>query len=355
MHRKVRFGIIGCGGIAKNNHIPGLQAIGDKAEITALCDVNLDAAKKVGEGIPGAAVYDSVEKMLAGTGLDAVCVSTPNKYHAEPTILALQKGLHVLCEKPMATTGAEAKRMVEAAKKANKVLQIGLQLRFGGPASFMRDYVKSGEMGEIYYARAWALRRRGVPNWGVFIDKGEQGGGALIDIGVHILDLTLHLMGYPKPVSASALTFSHLGTNPDLYNHYGPYDRERFTVEDMAVALVRFEDNRAISLESSFMANLEGNPYQTQLFGTGSGAIVSPFAEPNIQIFTERNQMLFNQAPANVSKPAMNVEQMKAFLARIEGKETPAATMKDGYTLASIIDAIYKSADTGKEEPVLGL
>ncbi len=152
--------------------------------------------------------------------------------------------------------------MVRAARKSGLILQVGMNNRFTGPAQFMKQYIDDGNLGDVYYARAQALRRRGVPGWGVFIDKEKQGGGPLIDIGVHILDLTLHFMGFPKPVSASGMTWNHLGTNPALFNNWGDYDRAKFTVEDFAVGLIRFDNGAVVVLESSFMGNLEGDPFQ---------------------------------------------------------------------------------------------
>jgi len=218
----------------------------------------------------------------------------------------------------------------------------------------MKDYIQTGAMGDIYYARAQALRRRGVPAWGVFIDKEKQGGGPLIDIGVHILDMTLHLMGYPKPVSASGKTWDMLGKNPELYNFWGSYDREKFTVEDFAVGLIKFDNGAVVVLESSFMSNLEGDPFQSQLFGTKAGAIVKPYGgEDAIKIYTEANQQLFNLTPANVPHvESAHTAEIQAFVDAILNDKPSPVPGENGLILNAIFDALYKSSETGKEESV---
>ena len=243
--------------------------------------------------------------------------------------------------------------MCRAAKAAGKILQVGLQFRFSGTARFMRSYIDAGHMGHIYYARAQALRRRGVPGWGVFIDKEKQGGGPLIDIGVHVLDLTLFLMGYPKPVSATGKTWNDLGANPKLFNAFGDYDRSKFTVEDFAVGMIKFEDDSAIVLESSFMGNLEDGPIQTQLFGTKSGAIVKGSGDDPIKIFTEQDRQIFDMIPKNIPKvESPHVEEVRAFVRAIRERKPSPVPGEHGLALNAIFDALYKSGETGREEKV---
>jgi predicted dehydrogenase len=247
----------------------------------------------------------------------------------------------------------EARKMCAVARESGKILQVALQQRFSGSARFMKQYIEAGHMGDIYYARAQALRRRGVPAWGVFIDKEKQGGGPLIDIGVHILDFTLFLMGYPKPVSASGKTWDTLGKNPDLVNPWGEYDRSKFTVEDFAVGLIKFDNGSVVVLESSFMANLDGDPFQTQLFGTKAGATVKGWGENPIEIYTEQNRQLFNMRPTNVPNvESSHVDEIKAFIdAIIHNKPSPVPG-ENGLILNAIFDALYKSSETGNEEKV---
>ena len=353
MAEKLRIGIIGSGGIAQGCHMRGYASMPDLCEMVAVCDVNPETAQAAAEKYSVAKTYTDYRQMLANEGLDAVSVATPNAFHMQPTIDSLHAGVHVLCEKPLAMNAAEARKMCSAARDTGKILQVALQQRFTGSARFMKQFIDAGSMGDIYYARAQALRRRGVPHWGVFIDKEKQGGGPLIDIGVHILDMTLFLMGYPKPVVASGKTWDMLGKNPEIVNPWGDYDRSKFTVEDFAVGLIKFDNGAVVVLESSFMANIDGDPFQTQLMGTKAGAIVKGWGENPIEIFTESNRQLFNMKPTNVPQvESAHVDEVKAFVdAIIHGKPSPVPG-ENGLILNAIFDALYKSSETGREEQV---
>lgn len=354
MSGKIRIGFIGVGGIALSNHMPAFASMPDRCEIAAVCDFNEEKARAAADQFCAKGVYAKHEDMLSGCELDAVVVATPNRFHVEPTIDSLREGKHVLCEKPLATSGADARKMCAAARDAGKLLQVGLQTRFSGPSQFLKGYVDDGEMGPIYFARPQALRRRGVPGWGSFIDKEAQGGGPLIDIGVHLLDLTLWIMGYPKPISASGQTWNRLGTNPKLYNSMGDYDRTKFTVEDFAVGFIRFENGAVISLEASFMGNSDGH-HQVQFFGEKSGVFIKPFAEVEpIKIYTEEKKRLFDMVPANIPKiAAPHIEAAKAFLSSIENGTPSSIPGENGMTLNAIFDALYSSAESGREEKVI--
>lgn len=335
--------------------MPGYASIPDDCEMVAIADVNPDSAKKAAEKYSIARIVTDYHDILNDPEIDAVSVTTPNKYHFQQTVDALKAGKHVLCEKPLAMNGEEARIMCRTAKETGKMLQVALQNRFSGPARFMKGFIDAGHMGDIYYARAQALRRRGVPGWGVFIDKEQQGGGPLIDIGVHILDFTLFFMGYPKPVSVFGKTWDQMGKNPALFNGMGDYDRSRYTVEDFAVGLIKFENGACVTLESSFMANLEGDPFQTQLFGTKAGAIVRPYGAEGqaIAIFDERDKMLFNVSPVNIPRvESSHVAEVQAFVHAIQNGDPSPVPGENGLILNAIFDAIYKSSETGREEAV---
>ena len=354
MAKKLKIGLIGTGGIARACHIPGYQALTDDCEIVWACDVDAELAQKTANehGIPK--VTADYRDVLNDKEVDAVSITTPNKHHKIPTIDSLNAGKHVLCEKPLAMNADEAREMCRAAKKSGKILQVALQQRFSGAGQFMRKFIADGGMGDIYYARAQALRRRGVPAWGVFIDKQQQGGGPLIDIGVHILDFTLSLMGYPKPLSAAGMTWDTLGKNPDLFNGWGDYDRSKFTVEDMAVGFIRFENDTVVVLESSFMANLNGNPYGTQLYGTKAGArIYFDQDAKGIEIYTEQDRQLFNMTPVNVPDvKSPHSEEIAAFVKAVQSNGPSPVPGEQGLILNAVFDALYKSAETRKEEKI---
>jgi predicted dehydrogenase len=351
--KKLKIGIIGSGGIAQSCHMPGYASMPDLCEMVAVCDINPEVARQAADKFGIERTCTDYKTLLEDPEIDAVSVTTPNAYHLEPTVRALQAGKHVLCEKPLAMNADEAREMCKAARDSGRILQVALQQRFSGPMTYAKHFIDSGEMGEIYYARAWALRRRGVPGWGVFIDKEKQGGGPLIDIGVHILDMTLHLMGYPKPIAASGMTWNKLGTNPDLHNNWGDYDRSKFTVEDFAVGFIRFEGGKVVTLESSFMANIEGDPFRTQLMGTQAGMIVKVSGDDAVRIFTEKHRQVYDVIPINIPRvESAHVAEVQAFVdAIIKGKPSPVPG-EQGLILNAVFDALYKSAETGKEEAI---
>lgn len=353
MAKKLKIGLIGTGGIA-GAHIRGYQSIPDDCEIVWATDLREEALQKAQDDHGIKNVSTDYKEMLADKEVDAVSVCTPNKYHMQPTIDALKAGKHVLCEKPLAMNADEARKMCAAARESGKILQVALQMRFTGAGRFLKDFIDNGHMGDVYYARAQALRRRGVPAWGVFIDKEKQGGGPLIDIGVHILDFTLFLMGYPKPVSASGKTWDILGKNPDLVNPWGEYDRDKFTVEDMAVGFIRFDNGAVVTLESSFMANNEREEFKTQLFGTKAGVDVEPYAGSNgITIYTEQDRQLFDLKPKNVPNvESSHTAEVQAFVKAIQNGDPSPVPGEQGLILNAIFDALYKSTETGKEEAI---
>lgn len=354
MAKKLKVGLIGTGMICNWAHAPGYQALPDDVEMVWACDLIEEKARKVADeyGIPK--VTKDYHDILNDPEIDAVSVMTPNRVHRQPAIDALNAGKHVICEKPLAMNADEARDICRAAKKSGKVFQVALQQRFTKEGQFLKKFIDGGGLGKIYYARAQALRRRGVPGWGVFIDKEQQGGGPLIDIGVHILDFTLSMMGYPKPVSASGMTWNMLGTDPNIYNAWGDYDRSKFTVEDMAVGFIRFENDAVVVLESSFMSNLDGNPYGTQLLGTKAGARAY-FDEgaKGVEIYMEQDKQLFNMVPANLPDvPKPHAEEIKAFVNAIKTGGPSPVPGEQGLTLNAIFDALYKSAVTRTEEKI---
>ncbi|MEA5069870.1 MAG: Gfo/Idh/MocA family oxidoreductase, partial [Christensenellaceae bacterium] len=207
---KLKVGIVGCGGIAKGKHLPAIAATGE-ADIVAFCDIvrqrAADAATQY--GTKDAQVYTDYRELIE-LELDAVYVCTPNRSHCEISVAALEAGKHVMCEKPMAINHREALRMVEAAKRTGRLLTVGYQARYRPDSAYLKRECENGELGDIYYAKAKAIRRRAVPTWGVFLDEREQGGGPLIDIGTHALDLTLWMMNNDRPRSVVGTVYHTL-------------------------------------------------------------------------------------------------------------------------------------------------
>ena len=269
----VKIGIIGCGGIANGKHMPALKKLKD-VEMVAFCDIIEERAQKAAKeyGVPGAKVFTDYKELLK-LDLDVVHVLTPNKQHSFITVDALEAGKHVMCEKPMAINTVEAQKMLDAAKRTGKKLTIGYQNRFRPECQYLKKVVEAGDLGDIYYARAQAIRRRAVPTWGVFLDAENQGGGPLIDIGTHALDLTLWEMDNYEPAMVVGSVFRKLADNENAANAWGSWDPKKFTVEDSAFGFIKMKNGATIVLESSWALNtLLVDEAKTILCGDKAGA-----------------------------------------------------------------------------------
>ena len=343
MTETVRVGIIGAGQIAQNAHIPGYKAQSG-VELVAVCDVIPGKAAQVAQehGIPRA--YDGTAEMLKKEKLDAVSVCTPNFAHKEATLAALGADLHVLCEKPIALSLEQGRQMVEAARAAGKILQIGLHQRFETESQVLKRYVDAGDLGDIYYGEATLLRRRGIPSWGVFTQKALQGGGALIDIGVHTLDKTMWLMGNPRPVSVMGATYAAFGKREGLYSPWGPWDTQQFDVDDMGVALVRFENDATLILRASWAAHIEANVAETRILGTEGGASLGP-----LKIFKDVHGVMTDIAPTHLPKVRGHTEEIAHFVACIRGQAENIVVPEQVLDVQAVLDAIYESGLTGHE------
>ena len=253
--RKLKAGIVGCGGIANGKHLPAMKKSG-LYEIVAFCDIIRERAEKAKKeyGTEDAKVFEDYRELLK-EDLDVVYVTTPNRSHAEISIAAMEAGRDVMCEKPMAKNYAEAQKMVETSEKTGRILNIGYQNRYRPDSLFLKEMCKADELGEIYFAKAHALRRRAVPTWGVFLNEEEQGGGPLIDIGTHALDLTLWIMDNYKPKYCVGTTYHKLNNDTETGNAWGDWDPAKFTVEDCAFGFVVMENGATINLESAWALN----------------------------------------------------------------------------------------------------
>ncbi|MCL2881066.1 MAG: Gfo/Idh/MocA family oxidoreductase, partial [Treponema sp.] len=269
MAKKLRYGIAGCGGIAGGKYLPVIRKI-DNVEICAFCDVIPALAEKANAeygGGKGKVFTDYRE--LVKEDLDAVMVLTPNSTHCEITVAALEAGKHVMCEKPMAINYKEAKAMIAARDKSGKLLTVGYQNRYRPDSLYLKAECDSGALGDIYFARATAIRRRAVPTWGVFLNEKMQGGGPLIDIGTHALDLTLFMMNNYEPLYAVGTAYHKFNKEKNTGNAWGDWDTDKFTVEDSAFGFIVMKNNATIILQSSWALNTtEENEAVTTLCGT---------------------------------------------------------------------------------------
>jgi predicted dehydrogenase len=314
------------------------------AEIFAVCDIIPEVAREVAKKLNVRHVFTDYNEMLKLDEIDVVDICTPNDVHCPAAVASLNAGKHVFVEKPIARTAVEAQAIVDAAKKNGKKLQVGQCIRFDSASQTLKGFVDAGEMGEVYYARAQALRRRGVPAWGSFIDKEKQGGGPLIDLGVHIIDLTLWLMGHPKPVSASGVSYRKFGDREGIANAWGPWKPEDFTVEDFAAGMVKFANGASLVVECSFVTNLEKDIFNTALMGTEGGCEYYP-----LRVFKEERQTLLDITPVELPQLDRFGLELQAFADAITNDTEPVVTGEQTLMVAKIMDAIYESAETGKE------
>ncbi|MDN0083242.1 Gfo/Idh/MocA family oxidoreductase [Crenobacter sp. SG2305] len=342
--RRLRVGVIGLG--IGRLHIEGWQQH-PNAEVVAIADPNLERLAQVGEQYGIAMRYDSAEAMLAAESLDVVSVCTPNKYHKALTLAAFEVGCHVLCEKPMAMNADEGRAMLAAAQRAGKRLMINFSYRFSAQSRALKAQVDAGLFGDFYFGRTVWHRRRGMPGFGGwFGTKALAGGGPLIDLGVHRLDLALWLMGYPKPTWVMGSTYDPIARG--LAEQSG----KAFDVEDLAAAHIRFDNGATLALEASWAANIqEAELMETRLLGTKAGLLQKNLNEGytfDAHVFMEQDGAQFDMHlhPPTIKAPSAMYEYAEAILA---GRPHPAPG-EEGLIVMEILDAIYASARSG--EPV---
>ena len=356
MSKKLKVGLIGCGAIARDKHLRAIKSI-PEAEVVAFCDIILERAEKYSKeyGKKGSKIYEDYKELLKDGTIDVIHVCTPNRSHAPITVAALNAGKHVICEKPMATSYKEAKLMCDTAKKAGKILTIGYQYRCLPAPLYLKETCKNGELGDIYYAKAHAVRRRGVPTWGVFMNEKEQGGGPLIDIGTHALDMTLWMLDNYKPKTVMGTVYKKLSDHPDCGNIFGPWDPKKFTVEDSAFGFITMENGATIVLESAWALNvLDEAEAMCTLCGTKGGADMRGglrIASDKYGKFTELKPDFSEGFVAYV--PGMKVlspEEMEArnfYDAILHGTELRVKP-EQALVVTQILEAIYESGKTGK-------
>jgi predicted dehydrogenase len=342
MSKKLRVGFVGAGGIART-HMKYLDSF-DDVELVAVSDVSEQALGLVKEQFGLDNHYSTWTEMLEKEDLDAVDVCTPNGLHYQPTIDALNAGRHVMVEKPLAMNADEGQEMVDTAEKTGQNLTIGFQWRYHAVAQMFRKAAAEGQFGKIMFLRAQALRRRGIPNWGVFGRKDLQGGGPMIDIGVHIMEMSHYIMGSPKPVSASGNIYTYMGNKPsDVASQWPNWDHETYTVEDLAVGQVRFENGAVMHVESSFAGHLE-DKFSFTFMGEKGGGQFEPAT-----MYADQAGHMMNITPAFVPKVDMFETKMRKWVDTCLNGTPNEAPGTVGLSIQKMIDAIYKSGETGQE------
>ncbi len=356
MDRIVKIGIIGCGGIANGKHLPALKKL-PNVQMVAFCDIIKEKAEQAAKayGTPDAKVFTDYHDILKMDDIEVVHVLTPNRSHSFITVDALEAGKHVMCEKPMAINAEEAKKMVDAAKRTGKKLTIGYQNRQRPDSLYVKRECDEGTLGDIYYAKAIALRRRAVPTWGVFLNEYEQGGGPLIDIGTHALDLTLWCMNNYEPKYCVGTTYKKLGHIFPSANCWGDWKPEDFTVEDSAFGFIVMKNGATVSLESSWALNmLDTREACTLLCGTNAGIDMNN----GVRINGVRGGKLYELYPALDGKgvdfydasgeEAPADREARLWIDAVINDKTPVVTPEQAYCVSRILNGIYESAKTGE-------
>ena len=355
--REVRVGIIGCGGIANGKHLPSLSKL-PNVKLVAFCDLIEEKAEKAKEdfGTEDAGVYTDYRKLLEQENIEVVHVLTPNASHCELSVAALNAGKHVMCEKPMATTYEEAQKMVEASRTSGKYLTVGYQTRSSQGHQYVRHMVERGELGEIYYIKAPSIRKRGVPLWGVFLDKEQQGGGPMIDIGTHSIDAALSLIGNYDVVSVTGSVYRKLADTAYQSNEWGIWDPETlaFNVEDSAMAYIRFRNGATMIVEAAWLLNYAGDSHMT-LCGTKGGVEFLP--EGKVRFCGETDGSFYTKdvTPGTSARDLFKGQSLtaeeyeaKQWIYSIVHQIPPLTKPEEAAVVSRIIEAVYRSAEEGR-------
>ena len=343
---KLKVGVIGVGGIA-GTHFPGWKA-SPHAEVVALGDTFAETLNRVGDAQKVDLRYENPQDLIDDPQIDIVDICTPNMYHAPLAIAALKAGKHVICEKPLAPTPDDIREMIAARDASGKMLMTAQHFRWDTRAKALRAALSQHSLGEIYHARAWMLRRNWLPGRPTFTQKKHSGGGPCIDIGVHILDLTLWMMGHPKPVSVTGVTQTVLAKQSGAWSAWGqiPPDMD---VEEFAAAFVRFENGATLNLEVSWMLHhkTSGEDMQMWLYGNKGGA-----HWPNNELLSSDNetkQLINTQVVPGAEGMEAHAAECVAFAeAIVEGKPSPVPA-EESLHVTTILDGLYRSAEQKKE------
>ncbi len=346
--KKLRVAIVGCGGICQS-HMEAYKNI-PEVEIVAGVDI-LPERLEVMEskwGLPKKALFKDWKVMLKKIKPDAVDVCTPNGVHAPAVIDALNAGCHAMTEKPMGMSVKECEEMVKVAKKNKRKLAVGFQQRYHNNTEFLVRARDEGQFGKIMFVKCRALRRRGIPNWGVFGQKELQGGGPMIDIGVHLIEVAHYFMGSPKPIAASGNIWTYIGDKPsEVVSPWPNWDWKTFTVEDLAIGQIRFDNGAIMQIETSFSAHIKEDVWNFTFMGDKGGGSWSP-----AEIYRDSAGTMINEVPGFLPESSWNflfTQKLRNFVNACLNDTALRAPGEAGLAVQKILNGIYDSAAAGKE------
>ena len=338
----LRVAIIGAGQVADKVHASYYATRGD-VQMVAVMDSRPEQAQAFAErhGIPSS--WQDTRTMLETVRPDVVSVCSPNRFHFEHVMAALEAGCHVMCEKPPAMTPEQADLMRIAARKAGKVLAYDFHHRFARDTQLLREAVQNGTLGEIYFTSAQALRRCGVPGWGVFTNKALQGGGPLIDIGIHMLDAAMYVLGFPAVKRVTAHSFQKLGTCKHS-GQFGEWDPAQYTVEDALFGTVEFCNGGILRLDTSFALNIREQSIMNVSFcGEKAGATLFP-----AHIYNDEAGELKTLMQREEADDQRHLRSMDAFVRHVLGEPVAIADAEQGLVIQQLVAALYESAEKGE-------
>lgn len=354
MSRVLNAAFIGCGAIAQKKHLP-LCAADENIRIKMLFDVDQTASEKCCKefGSIDTKVVDTVDDIVSNDNIDVVFVATPNSTHAEFSIKSLQSGKHVICEKPMSLTGAEADAMLRASVESKRMLHISYQNRYTNQAQYVKRLAREGFFSDIYYAKAYAIRRRAVPTWGVMTNKAFSGGGPLIDIGSHALDLAMWLSDNFQPHYAIGKIYNKIASRGSEANFWGEWSKDKMDVEDCALGFIVMKNGMTLTVDATYALNASKEfEASVDLFGVTGGAElrqqsgVTLVHEFGGKMCISQNDLQMTQrslTPANINdSPALR--EHKDFVSRLLAGDNFDASASEACVVSKIIDALYRSA-----------
>jgi len=348
MNDKLKCGIIGAGNIAQRKHLPGYAALSGQVEIAAVCDSDPQRLKKTAETYNIPYATDNYKNILAMPEIDFVVVCLPNYLHAPVSIEAMRAGKHVHCDKPMALNGAQAQEMVDARNETGRQLMVGLNQRFRPISQYVKRYTDDGNLGQVYMAKCGCLRKQGLPANEWFQNKELSGGGVLIDLGVHFIDLPLHMMGFPDPVSATAHAYSTFGGGEQslLYAFEGAQAGWRFDVEDAIVGTLELSGGIHMSFEFTWASNSAVEMMYYELYGTRGNL---RFQDGEATVSTVMGGQFVNIKP-EIQPHMFKETEFTHFLNSVRtGREPTVSVAEQGVMMMGIIDKIYQAAGEKKQ------
>ncbi len=352
---RLRIGIIGLGGIGKGAHVAWYNmfpALKERVEIVALCDIIVERAQEVQKKhYPNAKVYQDYKELLADKNVVAVDICTPNYLHSVIAVDAFAAGKHVLCEKPDAVSPQEQLKMKTASEKSGKTLMVIRNNRFALCSIKLKEMIEKGEMGDIYAGRCGWIRRRGIPGkGGWFTTKAQSGGGPVIDLGVHMIDLAIWLMGNPTPVAVSASTYCKFADNDasdSVNSMFGDKNEDGiFDVEDLAMGFIRFDNGACLQIEFSWASNIKEETNFVELRGSKAGFT---WKNSKAEVFTEKDGEMVNKRVRTPMAPQGHPLNLLNFVEVVMDGKEPVYKPQQGQDMIKILSAIYESAQSGKE------